>query len=110
MKAFEVFINGRHLATAGIGNTLGVLHSIVELDRGVPGYFLQGWDGRTDEYLAWSSRKIELGDQITVKIIETEQTPQTPYRWSTGSRKGETSDGARYLSLRKTYEDAAACP
>ena len=109
MKAFEVSINGRHLATAGIGHALGVLHSIVELDRGVPGYFLQGWDGQTDECLAWSAPRIELGDRIAVKIIETDQILATPFRWSTKRQRGEAFDGARYVSLRKKYEDAAAC-
>jgi hypothetical protein len=80
MRAFETSFNGRHLSTAGIGHMLGILHSIVELDRGIPGYYLQGRDGRTNEYLAWSAPKIEVRDRITVRIIETEQIPPAPYR------------------------------
>ena len=103
-------INGRHLSTEGIGHPNGVLHSIVELDRGIPGYFLQGWDGQTDEFFAWSAPKIEIGDRITVNVIETEQIHPPPLRSSTGCRKEEAPDGARYVSLRKKYEEAAARP
>ncbi len=80
MKAFEIYVNGQHLITAGIGDD-GVLASCINWvdgaaprpDSGSLTFHVGGIDGRTDEYVDWSVPPIGVGDEITFKIVETDQ-------------------------------------
>jgi hypothetical protein len=77
MKAFEVHLNGRHLLTAGVENH-GVLSSIVNWTghRGNEGGFwfeVGGIDNTHDEFVGWSVPVLSIGDEVTVKIVDTDQ-------------------------------------
>ena len=110
MKALEVSQNGRCVFTAGIGRLLGVVWSVLELERGVPDYFLQAWDCSADhaECIAWPVPLVRLGDQIGIKIIEIDQPPAAPFRWRSGDRGAVPPAGARWTHLRKKWQDAVA--
>ncbi len=110
MKALEVSQNGRCVFTAGIGRLLGVVWSVLELERGVPDYFLQAWDCTADhaECIAWPVPLVRLGDQIGIKIIEIDQPPAAPFRWRSGDRGAVPPAGARWTHLRKKWQDAVA--
>jgi hypothetical protein len=77
VKAFEIHLNGRYLLTAGVGED-GVLTSIVDWvgRRRLTGAFhfhVGGLDSATDEHVDWSVPEVNVGDEVTVKIVETEQ-------------------------------------
>jgi hypothetical protein len=84
MKAFVVHLNGQPFVTAGVGHD-GVLTTNIVWVGGAPPrpaegrLHLQvgGLDSRTGEHLRWSVPEIRVGDEITIKIIETDQvTPE----------------------------------
>lgn len=74
MRAFEVYLNGKRLCLAGIGDD-GVLNTMV--DHGVG----KGWNQQTlrvgglinatQEHVIWSRRRLKIGDEVRVKIVET---------------------------------------
>jgi hypothetical protein len=80
MKAFVVSLNGQPFVTAGVGDN-GTLSANVTwmgcsppslADSGV-GLIVHGIDARSGERLRWSVPEIGVGDEITIKIIETTQ-------------------------------------
>jgi hypothetical protein len=108
MIALEVSRNGDYRLTAGLGR-LGILHSFVELDRGIPKYYLQGWDG-PDELVVWSTPEIEVGDELRVKIIETEQAPTEPSFRGIRSLARERSSSTGYYDIVGKFYHALANP
>ena len=86
MRAFEVSVNGEKLCLAGIGVD-GVLTTIVNWAgrQGEGSFFLEvgGLISHTKEHVHWISQKpLSVGDNIQVKIIETDATdnPIKKYR------------------------------
>ncbi|HWE38493.1 MAG TPA: hypothetical protein VG406_18120 [Isosphaeraceae bacterium] len=87
MKAFEVTLNRRRLCTAGIYDN-GVLSAIVSWvgrSDGSPSpnagfHFTVGaLDSSTGEHLRWAVPMVEVGDEITSRIVETDEIdPQDP--------------------------------
>jgi hypothetical protein len=79
MKAFKVSVNGVKFCTAGIG-THGVLSSHVSWVGGGPfrspegtlTLHVGGLDSRTREHLRWRAPAIDVGDVVTLEIIETD--------------------------------------
>jgi hypothetical protein len=77
MKAFVVSVNGERFVTAGIGPE-GVLTTILtwvgggsrRTAEGDIHFHVGGLDGRTEEHLTWSTPELQLGDTITVEIVE----------------------------------------
>jgi hypothetical protein len=80
MKAFVVRVNGKRICTAGIGPN-GVLTAIVNWVGGGPrrsaeghfGFHVGGLDSRTNEHVRWQTPELNVGDKVTVSIIETRQ-------------------------------------
>ena len=75
MKAFVVSVNGKRVCVAGVAN-IGVLdvHTVwcrtdssetLELAIG-------GMDSTTDEQLEWDAPAIDVGDQITIKVVDVD--------------------------------------
>ena len=86
MKAFAIDVNGQHLITAGIGDD-GVLASSHWIGRAPPfsasgpvTFLVSGIDGRTDAYVDWWVPPVGIGDEITFKIVETDQVSPEPRR------------------------------
>jgi len=81
MIAFEVYLNGEKLCTAGIGE-LGVLTAMLNWThvrkigtKEIPPEDLEvsvtGMDSSTGEFPKWLRRAVALGDEIRIKIIRT---------------------------------------
>jgi hypothetical protein len=77
MRAFVISINGVLVCTAGI--PVGVLTAMVmkvgatpNCSCPVPEFLLNvgGLDTRTNQHVEWKVPDIQLGDEITVKIVE----------------------------------------
>jgi hypothetical protein len=84
MKAFEVYVNGQHLLTAGIGDD-GVLASGITWVGGAAprpatgriDFRVGGVDGPTGEHIDWSVPTLGVGDEVKIRIIESDQvTPE----------------------------------
>jgi hypothetical protein len=75
MRAFKVYLNGKQLCLAGIGEQ-GVLSAIVSWvagDRGADLFMeVGGLASPVREHVAWVKQKrLSVGDEIRVKIVET---------------------------------------
>jgi hypothetical protein len=81
--AFEVYLNGKKICTAGVGN-MGVLSAVLAY-RGVQPYEeggppvseyltldVGGYLPDSKEHIRWRERKLKPGDSVTVKIVKAE--------------------------------------
>ena len=74
MRAFEVYLNGKKLCLAGIGDD-GVLTTIVNwvARGGKGGLFLEvgGLISPVSEHVAWVKQKpLRVGDQLRIMLVE----------------------------------------
>jgi hypothetical protein len=85
MIAFRVRLNGKRLCTAGIGPD-GVLTAIVTWVGGgsrLPelsnfDFHVGGLDSRTREHVDYETPQLQVGDKVSVEIIEADQVdPET---------------------------------
>lgn len=82
MLAYQITINGKLVATAGVQQ--GVLSAIanwVHLPSDDPtdatkewraGFSLAALDKLTSEHLKWFQYDVQIGDEITIKLVEVE--------------------------------------
>jgi hypothetical protein len=74
MRAFEVYLNGKPLCVAGIGDD-GVLNAMVDyvVGRGRNQQTLRvgGLISPTGEHVIWKRRRLKIGDEVRVKIVES---------------------------------------
>ena len=84
MRAFEVHLNGKRLCVAGFDGD-GVLNTVVNHLAG-PGrdavleLRIGGLISSTDEHVDWHYAKLSVGDEITLKIIETDSADKPTNR------------------------------
>jgi hypothetical protein len=73
MRGMEVRLNGHKLCTAGIGSD-AVLNTIVDIVGRKRGYEMTLRVGglENDEFVIWSQRGLRVGDEINIRIVETE--------------------------------------
>ena len=82
MRSFKVSLNGKKLCLAGIGER-GVLSAIINWVAGGQGedLFLEVGGLADDEHLDWVSQKrLQVGDKILVKIVESASPDQAVRR------------------------------
>jgi hypothetical protein len=107
MIAFEVAVNGERLCTAGVGDegVLTVMLTFVgsrqELDLDIGGL-------ARDTNLKWLVPRLpQVGDQILVRIVETEQ-PDEPSTREPGVRSfAEAQEREYYEHLKRKYDPSA---
>ena len=74
MKAFVVSLNGKKLCVAGVGDD-GVLSAITNIvgnsDGDELGVRVGGLrTGKANEYVNWVSKRLKVGDEVLVKIVD----------------------------------------
>jgi hypothetical protein len=83
MRAFKVYLNGKKLCTAGIGDD-GVLDAMVghivgdghnELTLRVGGLV-----SRSKEFVDWQKRNLRVGDEVRIKVIEAQGVDHPRWR------------------------------
>src|SRR5579863_7134246 len=106
MRAFEVYVNGKKLCLAGIGDD-GVLSVIANWIAGgrykAADLFLEvgGLVSPSQEHVAWiKQRPLRVGDEVRVKIIDATSVDVPTQRHRT--------DSAKDLKSRKAYVRALA--
>jgi hypothetical protein len=123
MIAFEIEINGKKLCTAGIDAKFGVLTSILswakrdvghisdeakaklleeELKLTVGGHISYGKDDY--ENVQWSGRELKPGDQIEIKIIETDEADEPKTKKRSDPKFVELQKRKYFEKLKKEYE------
>jgi hypothetical protein len=74
MRAFEIELNGKELCLAGIGKgILGVTINWVARPRRsdeIGGVAVGGLIDPTKRQVRWTSRKLHIGDELRIKIVE----------------------------------------
>lgn len=109
MRAFVLYLNGKKLATAGVG-TRGVLSAnITWVGRDNPragsrrttrteelSVVLGGLDTTTDEHLRWRQSKLQIGDEVCLKVVEVESVNRPRHR-QRRNRTEELRQQKRYV-------------
>jgi hypothetical protein len=82
---YEININGQRICLAGMGDN-GVLSTNV-LGMDSPGRERQfrltvsGRDDNTDMRLAWPVKDLQLGDVVSIRLIEIDEPEPNPFRY-----------------------------
>jgi hypothetical protein len=103
MRGFEVYLNGKRLCVAGIGDD-GVLTAILDhVARGGRHDLhlrVGGLLSSTKEHVTWQSRQLKSGDQVRVKVVEAATIDEPAKR--------ERQDPNLILNAEKDYVRNAA--
>ena len=75
MLAFQILVNGNVVCTAGVGPDGRVFASALSWTHRQPEQvsFTVGGVPETDQHLDWNAPEISVGDEITIRIIETDE-------------------------------------
>ena len=85
MRAFEVFVNGERLCLAGIAGRC-VLTVIIDHVKGKVDpvddvdIHVGGLISDTDEHVEWTNTKLNTGDEVRVRIIESDSADEPKER------------------------------
>lgn len=84
MRAFEVYLNGERLCTAGIGDD-GVLNAMVNhvKGHGHDEVFLRvgGLVSPTKEHVNWKGLHLKAGDEVRVRITDSDEVDEPEARF-----------------------------
>jgi hypothetical protein len=76
MKAFEVFVNGVRACTAGVahdGVVSVIAHHFAGCGHDDSRLGAAALDVTNREYLHWDCPSLSLGDEITIRLVETQK-------------------------------------
>jgi hypothetical protein len=106
MLAFEIHINGKKRCTAGLGQPGVVTAALTWVLRAPQGrrrqraelnFGVSGLVSRSDEDLEWLERAMQLGDEITIRIVEV-RTADAPKK-----RRRDRATPAQVLRRKKAF-------
>jgi hypothetical protein len=101
--AFEVDLKGRRLCAAGLRGKSGVLSAILSAvdrsDRIEIEFAVGGMERGAREHLTWLRRSLAIGDELTLRIVETLNTTRVRDRVNLDQ---ELSEKHEKEYLRKT--------
>ena len=87
MRAFEVYVNGEKVCTAGLPGE-GILDAHVCTYKTAATHFrvqLGGLDGPARETLLWPSFHVRKGDELTFRFVDADEVDppkeRDPLRW-----------------------------
>lgn len=99
MRAFEVYLNGKRLCVAGIGDN-GVLTTIIDHvsghGRNEEHVHIGGLISSTGEHVGWGRKRLKTGDEVRVKIVESTSVSR-PKERRTRDPKEELQREKRYV-------------
>jgi hypothetical protein len=78
MIAFELYLNGKKVATAGVEQgVMSVIANWVRLkqdgDSWQSSVSIAGLDDKTSEHLKWFRQDLVVGDEIRIRLVDSEQ-------------------------------------
>jgi hypothetical protein len=84
MTAFEVSVNGHRLFLAGTGGILSTIVTSVAKNVNPSNdglhFRLGGIDPSTGEHVDWAVPDLRVGDEVTVRIVETDRVDTVSFR------------------------------
>ena len=99
MRAFKVYLNHKLLCVAGVGDD-GVLNAMVDhaVGNGRNEVYLRvgGLIVPTMEHVLWRNQKLKRGDEVRVKIVESDSTDRPKERHQR-DQKQELKAQKRYV-------------
>jgi hypothetical protein len=122
MIAFDVFLNRKKLARAGVGSD-GVLTAMTtwvrrrasrkggnqrqpqwdrDLSFSLAGY--RSTDGDVGEHFKWADRKLKPGDVLTIKVITAARVDEPPRRVAEDPQLVERSQRRYYQRRKRKFE------
>jgi hypothetical protein len=74
MRAFEVYLHGKKLCMAGLPGdcVLAAMIDHVSMSGGELSLRVGGLSVAAGEHVRWRSRRLRVGDEVRVKIVESE--------------------------------------
>jgi hypothetical protein len=116
MRAFELYVNGKKIGTAGVGD-YGVLSAIVtwvgrtgrtplaKRKRTVEdvGVVLGGLISETEEHLRWHQQPLGIGDEVSVKVIEAASVDRPRHRQKRNRKEELRQQKAYVRRMAKTF-------
>jgi hypothetical protein len=72
IRGFEVYLNGNKLCTAGVG-LVGCLNTMVDVVGRKTDHDMMLRVGglENNEFLTWVKRKLQIGDEITIRMLDS---------------------------------------
>jgi hypothetical protein len=120
MIAFDVFLNRKKLARAGVGAdgvltaiTTWVRHRAPESDTKRPrwdrdlSFTLSGYrstNGDAGEHFKWEDRRLKPGDVVTIKVINSSRVDEPRRRIAEDPKRVERSQRRVYQRLKRKFE------
>jgi hypothetical protein len=121
MICYEVYINGEKVCIAGIGE-MGVLaahltwvkrkrlesdEGCAEGDTHFEELFVSvgGLDSQSSTHLDWFAEYLEVGDEVTFRVVEQEQSDPPQQATTECGELAEKGRRAYYEKLKKEYEE-----
>ena len=90
MRAFEVHLNGERLCVAGFDGD-GVLNTMIDQVAGSGRrdicFRVGGLITATDEHVRWINLRLKVGDEVALKVVETESVDMPAQRFRTGTEQ-----------------------
>jgi hypothetical protein len=107
MRALKVSLNGERLCVAGIDGDC-VLNTMVDHiagRRGRPELYLRvgGLISATGDHLIWRNMRLKDGDEVTVKIVQTDRADRPKRKYHMDSAENEKNTKAYVLAIAKKY-------
>jgi hypothetical protein len=98
MRAFEVYVNGERLCVAGVSaaSVLTVILDYVGRDEGHSHLRVGGLLIPEQDHVYWLDRNLGIGDDIRIKVIESEAVDAPVKRYARDPKK-EVRDQKRYV-------------
>jgi hypothetical protein len=88
MRAYEVFLNGKRLCIAGIGDGYLSAYITYRSEPEATWIDVMGLDNRKKRYVQWARTDLRSGDEILLKVIDRKSV----HRYKTIRRHDEKKD------------------
>lgn len=106
MRAFKVYLNGKKLCLAGVGIN-GVLTTTITYVRSRKRRETQAYVGGLilpqDEHVMWKQSSLRTGDELRVKIVETEAVDKPSKRFPRDHTADEKRKKRYVLQMAKEF-------
>jgi hypothetical protein len=106
MRAFKIYLNGKKLCLAGVGND-GVLTTTITYVRSRKRRETQAYVGGLimpqGDHVMWKQSRLRPGDELRVKIVETEAVDKLSKRFPRDPSTDEKRKKRYVLQMAKQF-------
>ncbi|QEL17739.1 hypothetical protein [Limnoglobus roseus] len=115
MRCFEVWVNGQRLYTAGLpfparlhGHFRGCQPAPDDVPSEGAGDHFFSFNGSdpNGDWLNWPMRKLQLGDEVTIRVVEVDAPDEPSSRRPRDDAEFERTNRRMYERLKQKFEPA----